>query len=124
MVRCTTGNQRAIAVEATRIDVELAEHGWVIVVNDEDGDSLLTAAEVAHELGVTAEDCPAVDADGRVPSVHWADRARGDERRSRLSDVSAVGGGRPPCTVLHNLKWPETRGRCPMWTGDHPRVPA
>lgn len=90
LVRCTTGRQRSLAVEATRIDVELAERGWLIVLTDDDGDPLLGSAEVAAELGVTPKTARQWMAAGLVPSISVTDRGRGTERRSRLSDVTKV----------------------------------
>ncbi len=90
IVRCTTGWQQDLALDGTRIDVELAERGWLIVLTDGDGHPMLGAAEVAAELGVTAKTARLWMAVGLVPSIHWTDRARGTERRSRLSDVTKV----------------------------------
>lgn len=90
LVRCTTGWQRELAVDATRIDVELVERGWLVVPGEEDGDPWLGAVEVASELGVTPQTARRWMAEGLVPSIAWADRPRGTERRSRLSDVVNV----------------------------------
>ena len=87
MVRCTTGQQKNLAVDGQRIDVELVERGWLIVPTDDVGDPLLSTAEAAKVLDVTAKTARLWMAEGLLPSVHWADRANGVERRSRASDV-------------------------------------
>jgi integrase len=88
-IRCTTGNQPVLASEAFRIDAELVEFGWLVLA-DVDGEPMLSASEVTIELGVTTKTARIWMEDGRVPSVFWTDRANGEERRSRLSDVNGV----------------------------------
>ena len=70
---CTTGWQGHLAADAARIDVELAERGWLVVPQDA-GEPMLTPAEVAQEFEVTSKTARLWMADGRVPSIHWADR--------------------------------------------------
>jgi hypothetical protein len=89
LVRCTTGAQPLLAGDSARIDAELAERGW-LVLPEIDGDPMLTPAEVATELGISTTEARRRMADGRIPSVHWADHPRGAERRSRLSDVQRI----------------------------------
>jgi hypothetical protein len=102
LVRCTTGNQEHLAADAARIDAELAERDW-LVVPDADGDPLLNADQVAQELGITVQVARRWMGDGRVPSLHWADRARGAERRSRLSEVYAVRDRRQSQLTLREI---------------------
>ncbi|WKN47472.1 hypothetical protein [Nocardioides sp. Arc9.136] len=89
MVSCTTNNQPALALEGRRIDAELAERGWLLLPSDGD-DVLVGAGEVAELLGIAVQEARRRMADGRIPSTVWSERARGSERRSRLSDVRAI----------------------------------
>jgi integrase len=89
MMRCTTGNQPALAASGARIDVALVELGW-LVVPAEDDEPLLTSVEVATTLGVSVQVARRWLADGLVPSVVWRQRVRGAERRARLGDVLEV----------------------------------
>ncbi|WP_457253654.1 hypothetical protein [Pedococcus sp. P5_B7] len=88
-VRCTMGNQRALAADAVRIDTELVACGWLVLATDGD-DYLLGASEVAVELGVSVGAARRWLASGYVPSVLEVRRARGSERRARLQDVLKV----------------------------------
>jgi integrase len=91
-VRCTTRNQPALAADADRIDAELAARRW-LVLPGVDGQALLNAADVARELCVSVQVARRWMESGRLPSVDYAPRARGIERRARLADVMRMREG-------------------------------
>lgn len=103
VVRCTTGAQRHLAADRARIDTELVERGWLLVVTSQDGDPLLNAPEVATELGVTPKTARQWMASGLVPSFRRATRAAGEERCSRLSDVVKVRDQLQSRVSLHRI---------------------
>lgn len=88
VVRCTTGQQSALTRRAAQIDDVLITCG-LLLVGEDPADPLLTAAEIALELGCEVPTARGYLADGTLPSVVLAERARGKQRAARLSDVEA-----------------------------------
>lgn len=89
-VRCTTRNQGYLALDARRIDAELAERGSLVLMTDEGGEPLIGTAEAAQLWDVTPKTARLWMAEGRVPSIPWGGRGTGQERRVRLSDAMAL----------------------------------
>jgi len=89
-IRCTTGNQRFLALDGPRIDAELAERGALVLMTDEGGEPLIGTAEAAVLWDVTPKTARLWMAEGRVPSIPWGRRGNGQERRVRLSDAMAL----------------------------------
>jgi len=90
-VRCTTGNQPALARRAALIDEALLESGWLLPPTA-DGEPLLGADEVAALLDIAPTLARRWMAHGRLPCIVVAERARGAQRMARLSDVEALRG--------------------------------
>jgi integrase len=88
-VRCTTGNQRALAPYAGRIDDGLIEAGW-LTPSDDDGEPMLDADQVAALLDIAPVVARRWMKDGRLPSEVSAPRARGAQRKARLCDVEQL----------------------------------
>ncbi len=89
LVRCTKGTHKALVRDAARIETELAGRGWLLIPDNE-GQPLLSAAEVAQELGISVGAARRWMANGTIPSLPWVDCPRGQERRARLDDVLAA----------------------------------
>ncbi|PUA82033.1 hypothetical protein [Nocardioides currus] len=89
-VRCTTGNQKFLALDGPRIDAELAERGSLVLTTDEGGEPLLGTVEAADLWDVTPKTARLWMAEGRVPSVPCGGRGKGQERRVRLCDAMAL----------------------------------
>lgn len=89
-VRCTTGNQKFLALDGPRIDAELAERGSLILMTDEGGEPLIGTAEASELWDVTPKTARLWMAEGRIPSIPWGGRGTGQERRVRLSDAMAL----------------------------------
>lgn len=89
-VRCTTGNQKFLALDGQRIDADLAERGSLVLTTDDGGEPLLGTVEAADLWDVTPKTARLWMAEGRVPSIPWGGRGTGQERRVRLSDAMAL----------------------------------
>ncbi|GAA4678942.1 helix-turn-helix domain-containing protein [Nocardioides nanhaiensis] len=89
-VRCTTGNQPALQKDGLRIDAELAELGWLVLMTNEGGEPLLGSAEAAQLWDVTPKTARLWMAEGRIPSIPCGGRGTGQERRVRLSDAMSL----------------------------------
>ncbi|GAA5117262.1 hypothetical protein GCM10023339_27730 [Alloalcanivorax gelatiniphagus] len=89
-VRCTTGNQPALQKDGLRIDAELAELGWLVLMTNEGGEPLLGSAEAAQLWEVTPKTARLWMAEGRIPSIPCGGRGTGQERRVRLSDAMSL----------------------------------
>ena len=101
-VRCTTGSQSLLAVDAVRIDAELAEAGWLIRAQS-DGEVLLTAVEVAAACGCKVQAARRWLADGVIASEVIEVRAHGTARGARWSAVEAFLDARAAWPTLAQL---------------------
>lgn len=89
-VRCTTGNQPALQKDGLRIDAELAELGWLVLMTNDGGEPLLGSAEAAQLWDVTPKTARLWMAEGRIQSIPCGSRGTGQERRVRLSDAMSL----------------------------------
>lgn len=89
-VRCTTGHQPHLRKDGDRIDAELIERGWLVLMTDDGGEPLLSPAEAAGLWEVSPKTARLWMAEALVPSIPWSERGTGHERRVRLADAVAL----------------------------------
>lgn len=101
-VRCTTGNQSALAPEATRIDAELIEAGLLVRPGDPD-DPLLSTEDGAQVLGVSLQTYRKWIRASVLPSVPVGVRSSREERRAPRSAVLRLADQLQGRVSLHEL---------------------
>ncbi|MBA2953835.1 tyrosine-type recombinase/integrase [Nocardioides sp. MAH-18] len=100
-VRCTTGNQPALAARADQIDAQLLEAGWLITPADA-GTDLLDAEQVAAYLGLSVITARRYLRDGTLPSRPLPG-GRADQRCAALADVEALRAALSAGTTMAEL---------------------